>query len=262
MPVEAAKQERERKIAQARRRRWLRVLAGLVVLGAFVAAALLVYNSSLFSVRRIEVSGNHQLTQSEIVRSSQLQLGENIFRVDLDAATARLSKDAWLQSASLSRKLPGIIRISVRERSAVASLYRTEAQYLLDSGGFVLARRGPLADTGWPTLRDIDVGKVVVGTRLTSPVLGDALKALLSLSPDLRKTVDIVYAPAADKLVFITDEGLEIDYGKAEDMQAKNEVIHKVLKEESGRIIVIDVRVVTNPATKPVVRKLGGVPAN
>lgn len=263
MPVEEARKQREAKIADARRRRWVRVLVGVVIAACLTAAGYIIYNSSLFVVRRIEVAGNDELTQSEVIEASNLSLGENIFKVDLDAARTRLAKNAWFRSVSVTRKLPAILHINIRERVAVAGLFTQQATYLIDSTGFVLAKRDPLADTGLPTIRDIEVRrKIEVGRKVESKVLADALRSLTSLSWKLRKTVDTVSAPAADKLVFYTSEGLEIDYGGAEDMQAKNEVINRVLKEESGKVVTIDVRVVTNPTSKPRIQRLGGAPAN
>lgn len=233
-------------------------------MGCVAAAAFIVYNSKLFSVRRIEVGGNKALTQTEVIKASGLKLGENIFKVDLEAAKRRLVKSPWLRSAAISKQLPAIVRVQVRERVPVATVSRPQASFVIDNTAFVLDKRGPLADTGLPIIRDVDVGgtKIQIGTRIKSAVLADALKALLSLSPNLRGQVDTVSAPAADKLVFFTKEGLEIDYGSAADMEAKNAVINRVLKEESGKVVTIDVRVVTNPTSRPKVQKLGGAPAD
>lgn len=259
--VEAARRQREQKRAQARRKRWSRFFVTVIILASLVAIAYLTYDSSIFSVKRIEVRGTDQLSKSQVVDMSGVSLGDNIFRLELEAAHASLVANPWIRSAKLERQFPAIVRIRIRERAPVVALSSPEAIHLLDRTGFVLARRAPLTDTGLPVITDID-GRVEVGRRFRNKVLSDVLKAFLSLSEDLRGTIDTIQAPAADKLVFITREGLEIDYGKAEDIEAKNEVINRVLKEESGKIIVIDVRVVTNPTTKPEVRKLGGVPAD
>lgn len=234
----------------------------VIILGCVVAAAFIVYNSNLFSVKRIEVIGNRELTKTEVIKVSGVRLGDRIFQVDLQAAKRRLIANPWLKSARLTRQIPAIIRIKVEERNAVAVLYRSQATYVLDGTGFVLKKDKPLADTGLPTIRDVDAKNVEVGTRIKDSTLAGALKVLLSMSPKMRNSVDTVSAPAADKLVFFTDQGLEIDYGSPQDMQAKNEVIDRVLKEESGKVVTIDVRVVTNPTSKPRVQKLGGAPAN
>jgi len=233
-----------------------------VVVGSLTAIGYLTYDSSIFSVKRIEVRGSRQLSRDQVLKLAGISLGDNIFRLEMESAQAKLTTSPWVRSATVERQFPAIVRIKLNERASVASLSSPRAQYLIDKTGFVLARRGPLADSGLPLITDVDAGTVEVGERVKNAVLADALKAFLSLSPQLQRTVDTIQAPAGDKLVFITREGLEIDYGKAEDMEAKNEVINRVLKEESGKIIVIDVRVVTNPTTKPEVRKLGGVPAD
>lgn len=236
----------------------MQFLVVVALVAGLVAGAWAVYNSSLFSVRRVEVSGNTQLLQSQVVKQSGIQLGGNIFKVDLTAAKKRLVANPWLEAATLSRQLPAIIRIRVRERAAAVALSRPRATYVLDKTGFVLSKEGALADTGLPAVRDLDAGEIKVGTRLKSPLLADALRVLASFSPSLRAKIDTISAPAADKLVFITKEGLEIDYGRAEEMETKNALIARFLKQESGKIIMIDVRTPSNPS----LRKLGGVPVD
>jgi cell division protein FtsQ len=103
----------------------LRTVAGVVlVVSASASVAWLarrhVLGSSRFAITSLDVSGNDKRAASAIVTESGLATGVNVFAADLEGARAKLLEDPWIAEASLTRKLPGTIAISVRERKPVA----------------------------------------------------------------------------------------------------------------------------------------------
>ncbi|MDP9148928.1 MAG: FtsQ-type POTRA domain-containing protein [Myxococcota bacterium] len=95
-----------------------------LVLGAAVAVASAarrhVTTSSRFATTSVLVSGNERRSSQAIVAESGLSLGENVFLVDLDAARAKLLSDPWIADATLARRLPGTVLITLTERRAAA----------------------------------------------------------------------------------------------------------------------------------------------
>jgi cell division protein FtsQ len=76
--------------------------------------------SSRFAITNIDVSGGQKRAAAAVVAESGLTTGVNVFAVDLDAARAKILADPWIAEASLVRKLPGTISVSVKEREAAA----------------------------------------------------------------------------------------------------------------------------------------------
>jgi cell division protein FtsQ len=76
--------------------------------------------SPRFNVVAIEVSGGARRNAAAVVAESGLAPGQNLFGADLDAARERLLGDPWIAEASLGRRLPGTVTISIVERRPAA----------------------------------------------------------------------------------------------------------------------------------------------
>ncbi|MBI4703678.1 MAG: FtsQ-type POTRA domain-containing protein, partial [Deltaproteobacteria bacterium] len=74
-------------------------------------------------------------SEHEIARRAGIGLGTNVVSVELRNAQAAIQTDPWIERATVSRELPGTIRIAVVER---------EARILSSIGGelFLVDRRG------------------------------------------------------------------------------------------------------------------------
>lgn len=120
-------------------RRWKRArfLLGIVIAVAVSSVLALsarrhIARSKRFEVREVVVAGASHHKADDIVRLSEVSIGQNIFLVELDRARAKLLSDPWVVDASLVRKLPGVIAIEVKEREPGA---------LVSLGEMVLASR-------------------------------------------------------------------------------------------------------------------------
>lgn len=104
-------------------RRVYRVLAGVGVLAAAVAGVLaaprVLPALPGFEVRRVEVLGTHLLDPREVVRSAGIAQGQSVWD-DPAVWEAALSRHAAIQSARVSRRLPGTLRVEVQEKRPVA----------------------------------------------------------------------------------------------------------------------------------------------
>jgi cell division protein FtsQ len=103
----------------------LRTLVGVVlVIGTSVAVAWVVRRhitqSPRFAIAHVEIAGNQRRASAAIVAESGLEMGANVFVVDLDTARARILADPWISEATLARRLPGTIVVRVIERKAAA----------------------------------------------------------------------------------------------------------------------------------------------
>lgn len=90
--------------------------------------------SKSFAIEQIEVSGNEQLTNTQVLRAAGLAVGQNVFAVGPEQARANLLREPWIEAADVRRRLPGRFSISVRERHAVALLAAGQLQLVSDEG--------------------------------------------------------------------------------------------------------------------------------
>jgi cell division protein FtsQ len=90
--------------------------------------------SKSFAIEQIEVSGNEQLTDTQVLRAAGLAVGQNVFAVGPELARANLMREPWIEAADVRRRLPGRFSIEVRERHAVALLAAEQLQLVSDEG--------------------------------------------------------------------------------------------------------------------------------
>ena len=125
--------------------RTLGAICGVVLASGLLVSSVWLYSalvtSPYFEIRTIEVEGTSRLTEDEAIRLSGVQLGRNILLVDSEAAELALAAEPFVKTASVSRKLPGKVRIEVRERVPL-----------------VLVNLGPSMDSQMQRLRVMDSG--------------------------------------------------------------------------------------------------------
>jgi len=150
------------------------LLRGAVGLSVLAAGALLPWGLrkvSFFDVRRLELVGARYLTPDAVARALALPSGTNLFD-DLTPLGRRVGRMDGVLEAEVSRRLPGTLRIRVREREAVALTERRGRLGLMDVNGKLLpfdptrpADDLPLADA------DSRVGHLLVRFRAAEPEL-------------------------------------------------------------------------------------------
>ena len=123
-----------------------------LVLGASTALALGAYPLALttpkFGIRDFEVAGSRRQSAEQLARSAGVQLGENLFGVDIDESEGRLVAEPWIRTAKLSRQLPHTLKIKVSEYEARAIVAVGGKLYLVTPEGqsFKQLEAGDTAD--------------------------------------------------------------------------------------------------------------------
>jgi cell division protein FtsQ len=117
-------------------------LTMIVAIGSGVAwgARRYVRTSSRFAVSEIITSGGKRRGPDDIASIAGVTKGQNVFSIDLDRARARLAADPWIESAELSRQLPGTIYVRIIEREAAGVVAMSEGTYLVTRDGAVIKR--------------------------------------------------------------------------------------------------------------------------
>lgn len=227
---------------------WLRrAVYGAVIL-ALVFGADALYRWALaspyFRVQRVEVTGTAHLSRSVVRARLGLARGDNLLALDLEALRRRLENHPWVRSASLSRDLPGALRVEVVERRpwAVVALPDDRGRYLIDPEGVVLAEAGAGSER-FPVLRGWgapgDPGPFQAGRVLSGKALGAglaAVRAFGTVRPGLRgKEVRLA---AVDVGGFSGDGSLRMDILGPKGQAALLRLSHQDLENGLRRFAV------------------------
>lgn len=234
--------ERERRAAEARRKRQIRIALIAAILVGVIGGATALYRSQLFEIRTVDVIGAERLTVDAIRSRAAVPQGATLLRFPSGEIKQRLLDYAWIADAQVTRDFPNTLRIRVVERKPIAVVDTGETFWVVDSSGMVLGEQSLEETTTLPTIRDIPGLDLKAGRASTSEVLRNALDVLSGISAELRQKVRAVSAPSIDETMLLTTDNIEVVIGEAIDLAKKDAIVLTVMREKSGSVVTIDVR--------------------
>lgn len=121
-----------------------------------------------FHIESIQVEGNGQYQQEDIIKSSGIQVNDNLFRTNVKAAQKKILKEyIYLDSVVVKRALPASIVIRCTP-ATVAYNYKTDTGYIyVSQGGRILEVDQPEKASGAFTISGIDIQNPVQGNFIT-----------------------------------------------------------------------------------------------
>lgn len=97
-----------------------------------------------FKLADITVEGRDYVTREAILAALDVKAGDSLLGIDLQAARHRLESIDWVASATVERRLPDTLYVTLKERRAVA-IWQNGSEYTLidENGRTVRASRMP-----------------------------------------------------------------------------------------------------------------------
>ncbi len=176
---------RSRKAVQHRNRRvlvFLSKIALVIALGAgiyvgiYEGAKRLLFENPDYRLRVIDTQTDGTLQREQILQTTGLHEGENIFRVNLSEVHDLLQQLPQVDEVQIVRKLPGEVDIRITERKPVAWItsekeiadpFASDAAFLVDARGILMKEKKLLPEyLGLPFIlgcsdESFEAGKVV-----------------------------------------------------------------------------------------------------
>ena len=201
-----------------------------------LALAYLLGWSSFFSVKGVEISGAPTpAVQVEIEKQSQIDVGQQLARVNPQSAARKIEKSPWIKDAKISRDwLSGVVRIEVTPREPLAFFNSDQVP------GQTIDQDGQLFTLPGYTNPDLAL--------ISAKSPESALKAnelFTQLPENFRAQITSMLATSTNTFTLnsvINGREIRIRWGDNQDMALKISVINKLLKlPENKRIKLIDV---------------------
>lgn len=106
------------------------------------ASLLRIAHDKGFIVKSVTVSGRSVVKAGDVLAALDIERGDDILSLDLGAARERLMSLSWVQSATVERRLPDSIHVTLVERRPMA-LWQTEGKmHLVDQNGIAIVGEG------------------------------------------------------------------------------------------------------------------------
>ena len=140
-------------------------------------------HAEMFQIAGVDIKGVKQVGDAELQEIAGVFTGQNIFRVDLEAAARRMRANPWVKEVRIYRSLPNRIRMEVTERTAYALLDTGTSRYVMDTEGVVIDRIVNDSAAAWrlPVVAMRDY-RARAGEQVTSDVMADALLLIAEIA--------------------------------------------------------------------------------
>lgn len=109
-----------------------------ILIGIIVGILAFLCTSGLFDICKIEIIGNAQVAQEEIIELSKIKMGDNIFLCNKIQTQTNLEKHPYIQETKITRKLPDKIQIEITEKQRAYQIQVEGGYAYIDNQGYVL----------------------------------------------------------------------------------------------------------------------------
>ncbi len=215
--------------------------------------------SSFFYIDSITVNGIEKVSESEVLKLSEIKKGTNIFKLDNRLCARAIEVHPIIKSAQVTRHLPREIQISIVEREMWAVMPYNDVFLVLDPEGICIDKmvNFPAGNYCLITM-DNCPEQVNLGHAVVSPGI-EMVRKVYEVIPeeDLQNISEFHYDSIKEEIIIYTLKGTEIKFGNLDRMEEKTELIGQVFSmeidlEENGTGILeyIDLRFTGQPVLK------------
>lgn len=175
----------------------------LIIMLAVVAAVIFGV-AIFFKVNRIEVQGNSIYSADDIIRASQIAVGDNLLTLNKPEAAGRIRAALpYVEDVSIGRSMPDTVMIEVKESStAYAIATDTNTTWLINAVGKALEQIPSESAADYPQ---------ILGVTINSPTLGAVVSS--SNQSALNAALDVIAAmDGTGVLEHLASVNVEKDY--------------------------------------------------
>ncbi|WP_295625758.1 cell division protein FtsQ/DivIB [uncultured Corynebacterium sp.] len=219
------------------RRRGRGALVGLIALAVVVLVAAVwavLWFTPVATVKEIRVEGVVNGDAAAITEATGIPEGEQLARVDTDAAARSVAGQPWVDRVTVGRSWPSAVTVDVVEHTAVVHIRATDGEHLFNAEGEEFhvgpPPPGSIEMVRVPRVDDPEPGKIDPDPDTVRAVL-DILGAL----PDrIRGEVARVDAPGPTSVSLNLHDGREIFFGSSDRAAEKGRAADIVFDREGS----------------------------
>ena len=215
--------------------------------GLLICIVIVMAPTVFFRVSKVEVSGETRYAQSDLIETSGVREGDNMFFLDSGHIAQKLYDEyPYLGNVTLHRSFPSTLQIEVSERTPVLSVESGDRYFLMDMSGKLMDKTAAEApDT--VVVTGVDTSKLKVGDTIDEAqeklmTVIDLMEMMTEYELNTKmRGIDI--EKAYDVRVQYADQ-YTILFGNLDGLEHKIQFLQAILREpslpESGVIDLTD----------------------
>lgn len=211
-------EDRIPKLKKIRKRKANRRLIILLSLFFILIGCVLYFLSPLSHVQNVEVKGNRYLSDEQIIKLSDLNKEQSIWKVDTARTAAHIKENPEIKSVEIVPVFPNSLKITVSEHDKIAYLYKGKHFYpILENGKILEGLESTEIPVFAPVLLNFKEGVV----------LNQLLKELIKLPEEIQNSISEIHnSPTKTDQYHITmymNDGFEVS---ATSLTLSDKMIH------------------------------------
>ncbi|HAJ33844.1 MAG TPA: hypothetical protein DCK79_10895 [Candidatus Atribacteria bacterium] len=206
-----------------------------------------IFSSNFCNIEEVIIKGNDCLSKDEIFYKSGIQLGENIFKLDLKKSKDSLIQEPRIKEAEIKRVIPNKIIISIKERKAAAFVCIGEECFTSSKEGLILSKIDkPEEGFGLPLILGLEIDEIKIGEIIDKPEFRTALESINSAEVIVpKKFCRVEILSPDDFMIYNKDDTLKVRVNRPEVIINKENLLREALEKiEREKLLVeyIDIR--------------------
>jgi cell division protein FtsQ len=237
--------ERRKVVAEDKARRNVRRLLRLLAVATLVGAGVWLMLSPFMSISEISVTGVQSSGTRDVLEAHRVIPGTPMILFQPSSVEARIEEDQWVIGATVGRRWPTGVFVSVEERVPAAWVQTSSGWWSRSIDGVALTSvLEPDESLGWVRLSSIPDGNAV-----DSPLVLGAIEFVAALPPDL--TSDVIVRVEDNGELWAVVSGYQVRLGRPVEMTKKALSLDALLGVDPPRGAVLTLIAPTNPAVTP-----------
>lgn len=228
---------------------------GIIVLSGLIVTFLIVLGIKLsagtFAVKNIQISGNSNLENEDIVRALNIRNGESLFRLSFSDLEKRLKRIKWIKKVAIRKQFPDKLIIKIEETTPKALLRLNSRMFLVDGDGNVLEEVEGKSTSFLPVIVGIDPEKDKGGI-LEALKLVDAISDKSEKNTFINKELKEITMEAYGLAMNLDGEIVKVGYGKYIEKLGRWRELESEVRGKMPAISYIDLRFDDRVVVKPV----------
>jgi cell division protein FtsQ len=162
-------------------------------------------------VRDVTVAGISHVTRQEVLDRLALQPGETLLSVSVGELAEQVAAHPWIKEATVRRRFPQMLAVTVVERQPAAVLKVPSAPLLLDDEGHVLTVLAETDEPDLPLLTGIDPKGLMSAESRSRDAARDGIRLAGLLESQFEGRPEVDMGNPENAVVYI--QGLRFQFG-------------------------------------------------
>lgn len=226
-----------------------------LLFGIMTICAYFFLTHPFFSLQEVSFTGNQTLSTSDLSRSLQAYMGENLFLLDTDLVADSLHEHPMVASVDFMKRYPSTLEVKLTEHYPVAFLTQGSDEYPIDETG-IIRRPGLFTSQA--------VGNILISGETKAPVYGQYFSDDQGRIDLIVALVDLNLYKNVSKITFGLEENTSLRYndisvslGPLENIPYKLSLLDKIVADLKAKGTVAS-KIRMDMGDNPVVETDGG----